>query len=82
MTATHRWRTWALVRSVRGGKNEPFMSGQSLKMSAELTPPAVTLLPNRSSPYVAAVPNVANSVNRWLLPRPAMRAGKKLRVSA
>ena len=63
------------MRSVSGGKNAPPMSGQSLKTRAAFTPPAVTLLPNRSSPYVATVPKAARRVNRWLLPRPAMRAG-------
>ena len=57
-------------REERAAHQRPVVEDQG-----RVHPPAVTLLPNRSSPYVARVPNTARSVNRWLLPRPAMRAG-------
>ena len=63
-----------MVRSVSGGKNVPPMSGQSGKIRAASA--AVTRAPNRSRAYVAAAPNAASSVNRWLDPRPPIRAGK------
>ena len=51
--ATQRWRTCAEVASVRAGKSEPPISGQSGKTSADAV--AVTCDPNSSSAKVAAV---------------------------
>ena len=76
--ATQRCRTWAEVRSVTGGTSVPPMSGQSGKTSAVSV--AVTCEPNSSSAKVAAAANAARSVNRWLAPRPPMRAGKPART--
>ena len=42
-------------------------------MSAESV--AVTCEPNSSRANVATAPNAASSVNRWLAPRPPIRAG-------
>ncbi|HEY8818524.1 MAG TPA: hypothetical protein VIM25_06860 [Candidatus Limnocylindrales bacterium] len=53
--------------------SDPFISGQSGKTSAEAV--AVTCDPNNSSAKTAAVVNAASRVNRWLPPRPPIRAG-------
>ena len=71
--ATQRWRTWATVASVTAGKSVPFISGQSGKTSADAV--AVTCDPNSSSANVTPAVNAASSVNRWLAPRPPIRAG-------
>ena len=61
------------MTSVTAGSSEPFISGQSGKTRAEAV--AVTFEPNSSSAKVAPVVNAAKSVNRWLAPRPPIRAG-------
>ena len=63
----------AAVTSVTAGRSVPPISGQSGKTSADEV--AVTCDPNSSSAKVAAVVNAARSVNRWLAPRPPIRAG-------
>jgi hypothetical protein len=55
------------------GTSKPFISGQSGNTSAAFC--AVTCEPNRRSAYVATAENAARSVNRWLAPRPSIRAG-------
>ena len=72
-TATQRWRTWAEVASVSGGNSEPFISGQSGNTYHWLV--AVTCDPNSSSANTVTAPSAATSVNRWLAPRPPIRAG-------
>jgi hypothetical protein len=49
------------------------MSGQSGKTSADDVP--VTFEPKSMSAKVIAVVNAARRVNRWLAPRPPIRAG-------
>ena len=60
-------------RRSSGGNSDPFISGQSGKTSAASV--AVTCEPNSSSANVGRAANAASSVNRWLAPRPPIRAG-------
>ena len=71
--ATQRWRTCAAVTSVSAGTSDPFINGQSGKTRADDV--AVTCEPNSRSANVTAVAKAASSVNRWLAPRPPIRAG-------
>ena len=71
--ATQRCRTIGVVASVSGGTSDPPISGQSGKTSAVEV--AVTCDPNSRSAKVRAVVKAASSVNRWLPPRPPIRAG-------
>ena len=56
-----------------GGNSVPPINGQSGKTRADSV--AVTCDPNSSSAKVTPAVKAAKIVNRWLAPRPPMRAG-------
>ena len=71
--ATQRCRTCAAVASVTAGNSVPPISGQSGKTSADAGRRHVR--PEQQQRERRAVANAASSVNRWLAPRPPIRAG-------